>query len=246
VTGVELSGSSFAVSYADGTTQTAEVFGAGGPGAGRAVAQEGIRAAPVLTLAGAHGGELLLEQGTQTLAIDGQAGADVRVLLLTGDKQNVPASDAFDANTAIAVQYRDVTLDAAGHAQLDLSLPQGHPLIVLAAGVDAQGNAASLVSERLVLALAPPASAQGATTASVVDGSLVFAAPAMTSVHEHDALAALAPDPAASAPVPPASETVSLGSDWHMLFDPDSGSLLHVAGTQDHHATSSPMHVLPL
>jgi hypothetical protein len=46
--------------------------------------------------------------------------------------------------------------------------------------------------------------------------------------------------------VPAASATVSLGSDWHMLFDPDSGSLLHVAGTQDHHATSSPMHVLPL
>jgi len=112
--------------------------------------------------------------------------------------------------------------------------------------VDAQGNAASLVSERLVLALAPPAGAQGATTASVVDGSLVFAASPMTSVHEHDALAALALDHAASAPVPAASETASLGSDWHMLFDPDSGSLLHVAGTQDHHATSSAIHVLPL
>jgi len=78
----------------------------------------------------------------------------------------------------------------------------------------------------------------------VVDGSLVFAPSPMTSVHEHDALAALAPDPAASAAA--ASESVSVGSDWQMVFDPDSGSLLHVAGTQDHHATSSAMHVLPL
>ena len=216
VTGVETSGARMSVHYSDGTTHEADVFGAGGPGAGRALAQPDIDAAPVLSLNGATTGKFAVTQATQTLSVQGEAGGQVRVMLLTGEMQNVPAADAFDANTATAVQYQTVQLDATGLGQLAVTVPEDHPLMIVGASVDAQGTATSFVSDRIVLAYNPP-------TAGIVDGTLMFAAP--SGEPETARLMGLLERPATDVPEAP---YVYPGDDgWTIGFDPHTGSLVH-------------------
>jgi hypothetical protein len=216
VTGVEASGARMSVRYSDGTTHEADVFGAGGPGAGRALAQPDIDAAPVLSLNGATTGKFTVAEATQMLSVQGEAGGQVRVMLLTGEMQNVPAADAFDANTATAVQYQTVQLDATGLGQLAVTVPADHPLMIVAASVDAQGTATSFVSDRLVLAYDPP-------TAGIVDGTLMFAAPS----GEPEAATLMGLRELTATHVPEAPSIYPGDDGWTIGFDPHTGSLVN-------------------
>ena len=244
VTGVESSGAQFTVTYADGSTQTSEVFGAGGPGAGRALAQPDIDAAPVLTFNGTSSGNFPVSQATQQLAIEGEAGSTVRVLLLTGEMQNVPPSNVFHANTATAVQYLNATLDATGHGAVTITVPQGKPLMVVAAAVDAQGTATSLVSDRLVFAL--PASGTGQAMPLTVDDTLVFQS-AMAFVPQSDdefAQAQCVGDALPAAAVQHALLAVDPDEPWRMAFDPNTGVFVRTDDRLEP-LPSMPLHDMP-
>jgi hypothetical protein len=137
--------------------------------------------------------------------------------------QNVPAADAFDANTATAVQYQTVQLDATGMGQLAVTVPQDQLLMIVAASVDAQGTATSFVSDRLVLDYEPPA-------AGLANDTLMFAAP--TGELETATLMGLLERPATHVPE---ARYVYLGDDgWTMGFDPHTGSLVQHDDTGSH------------
>jgi hypothetical protein len=118
------------------------------------------------------------------------------------------------------VQYQTVQLDATGLGQLAVTVPADRPLMIVAASVDAQGTATSFVSDRLVLARA-------ATTASIVDDSIVFAAP--TGEPEAAMLMNLQERPASHYAE---ARYVYLGDDGLSIgFDPHTGSLVQHGDT---------------
>ncbi len=128
VAGVELIGSALSFSFGS-TTVTGELF-KGGTGAGGAVGvgATNLAAEPTVSVVGVAGSAATVGAALQTVQITGPANATVRVLLLEGAQftAGVPAAapdlGEYEANSALISSVLDVTLDANGIAQVQVTL----------------------------------------------------------------------------------------------------------------------------
>jgi hypothetical protein len=154
VSGAELAGATFTVTFADGTTQTVRTFGDGSEGGSAATTTADQSTAPTLGLQGdsLDGGALEPRHGAatvaatdQTLTVSGPAGATVTVMEADTELnlQGVPTYDGtpgydvepYEGNNFVDVSYRTVTLDSNGEATVDVTVPSadGRQTYVMAA-----------------------------------------------------------------------------------------------------------------
>lgn len=154
VSGLELTGSAATVTYANGATRTAELFADGSQGGAEALFDGQAPAAPQLSLAGVSSGTVEVGARTQTVAVTGPANATVKVLVLNArwDTVATPPPTLFSANTADAVGYKTVVLDASGAGSVQVNLSFDKPLYLAAAVVDALGNPIGPVSDTVAAA----------------------------------------------------------------------------------------------
>jgi hypothetical protein len=135
VSGLELSRSTVTVTYADGTTQTTQLFGDGSGGGAQATAKAGLAGAPALGVDGVTLDGTALDpqhdaatvtDASQTVTVSGPSGATVQLLHVEGQLELVDASgydlESYEANTAEQVSYQTVTLDSNGQATVDVTL----------------------------------------------------------------------------------------------------------------------------
>ena len=136
VSGLELAGATVTVEYADGTTQTTQLFGDGSAGGSQATAKDGVASAPTLGADGvsldasaldAHQSAATVADASQTVTITGPAGATVELLHVEGqlelaNQANGYDLEAYEANTAENVDYQTVTLDSNGEAAVPVTL----------------------------------------------------------------------------------------------------------------------------
>jgi hypothetical protein len=136
VSGLELSGATVTVDYADGTTQTTQLMGDGSDGGSQATAKTDLADAPTL---GADGvsldGDALdaqhdaatVSEAAQTITVSGPADATVELLHVEGQLELANQADGYDleayeANTAENVAYQTVQLGSDGQATVDVTL----------------------------------------------------------------------------------------------------------------------------
>ncbi|MBX0295322.1 malectin domain-containing carbohydrate-binding protein [Haloarcula nitratireducens] len=136
VSGLELSGATVTVEYADGTTQTTNLFGDGSAGGSQAAAKADVPTAPTT---GAEGVSLdsdaldsqhsaaTVSSASQTVTVSGPADATVQLLHVEGQLELANQADGYDleayeANTAENVDYQTVQLDGNGQATVDVTL----------------------------------------------------------------------------------------------------------------------------
>jgi malectin (di-glucose binding ER protein) len=145
VSGAEAAGSRITYVFADGTQQVADLFGSGVAQA-EAVGRQSLAAAPTITVGGVTSGNVAVPAEDTNLLVTGTAGSTVRVQIMAVDQQFVTSSDPFWGNSATAITYQTVTLDAQGRATVPVDLVPDHVTVVAAAVVNAQGIAISAVS----------------------------------------------------------------------------------------------------
>ncbi|WP_440006077.1 malectin domain-containing carbohydrate-binding protein [Halomicrococcus sp. SG-WS-1] len=136
VSGLELSGATVTVEYADGSTQTTQLFGDGSAGGSQATAKADVATAPTLgadgisldssALDSQHSAATVSEAG-QTITVSGPADATVQLLHVEGQLELANQADGYDleeyeANTANTVDYQTVQLDSNGQATVDVTL----------------------------------------------------------------------------------------------------------------------------
>ncbi|WP_270933762.1 beta strand repeat-containing protein [Falsiroseomonas oryzae] len=179
MSGLELTGSVVTVTYANGTTQTGEVFGDGTVGGSVLFLAGTLPPAPTVTVQGTSGGTGTLTDNDATITISGgPANGKVRLELVRAVYDLFePAQGAFEANRATNVNYVDVILGANGTATLSVDLTfggaaaaEGGVFHIVGAVVDAQGRPASMVSDITRVRLeVPPADADGDGLSDTLD-----------------------------------------------------------------------------
>ncbi|MDS0300842.1 malectin domain-containing carbohydrate-binding protein [Halogeometricum sp. S1BR25-6] len=136
VSGLEMTGATVTVEYADGSTQTTALFGDGTDGGAEAAAKADVAPAPTLGVDGvsldssaldAQHGAATVSQADQTVTVSGPAGATVSLLHVEGQLELANQANGyelvdFEANTAENVDYQTVQLDGNGEATVDVSL----------------------------------------------------------------------------------------------------------------------------
>ncbi|WP_435345838.1 malectin domain-containing carbohydrate-binding protein [Haloarchaeobius sp. HRN-SO-5] len=135
VSGLELSGATVTVEYADGTTQTSQLFGDGSSGGSQATAKETVESAPTIGVDGVTLDSSALDpehsaatvsSASQTITISGQPGQTVQLLHVEGQLELDQATgyelEQYEANTAEQTAYQTVTLDSNGEATVDVTL----------------------------------------------------------------------------------------------------------------------------
>ena len=136
VSGLEMSGAMVTVQYADGSTQTTQLFGDGSNGGAQATAKSGLVGAPTLGVDGVSLDSSALDSqhsaatvtsASQTITISGPAGATVELLHVEGQLELANGAsgynvESYEANTAENVDYQTVTLDSNGQATVDVTL----------------------------------------------------------------------------------------------------------------------------
>jgi hypothetical protein len=150
VSGLELAGSAVTVGYADGSTQTTDLFGDGSQGGAQATANASVPGAPTLGVDGVSlqstdfpGHEAAnVTNSSQTLTLGGPADATVQLLQVEASE---PPSDGYDlddfeADTAESVSYQTVTLDSSGQATVSVTLSETNLNYFVAAVEDADGD----------------------------------------------------------------------------------------------------------
>ncbi|MEM8488249.1 MAG: malectin domain-containing carbohydrate-binding protein [Bacteroidota bacterium] len=158
VSGLELSGASVTVSFDDGSEYTAELFQVeGSVSASAGFAAADILGAPAISVPGASTLKSKVDDLEQTIRVSGDIGQQVRLmvveaaLFLSGGGFDV---DAFEANTALAVQEFDETIGGSGFIDFNVTLgnSQAEGGINYAAAVfeDADGRSGD-VSDVVVL-----------------------------------------------------------------------------------------------
>jgi malectin (di-glucose binding ER protein) len=145
ISGAEAAGSRITYVFADGSQQVAELFGSGVAQA-EAVGRSSLAAAPTLTVAGVSSGNVAVPAEDTNVLVTGAAGSVVRVQVMAVDQQFVTSSDPYWGNSATAVTYQTVTLDAQGRATVPVDLLPDQVTVVAAAVVNAQGVAISAAS----------------------------------------------------------------------------------------------------
>ncbi|MDS0295603.1 malectin domain-containing carbohydrate-binding protein [Halogeometricum luteum] len=136
VSGLEMTGATVTVEYADGSTQTTALFGDGSDGGAEAAAKTDVAPAPALGVEGvsldssaldAQHGAATVSQADQTVTVSGPAGATVSLLHVEGQLELANQADGYElvdyeANTAENVDYQTVQLGTDGEATVDVSL----------------------------------------------------------------------------------------------------------------------------
>ncbi|WP_390293617.1 malectin domain-containing carbohydrate-binding protein [Haloarchaeobius litoreus] len=135
VSGLELSAATVTVEYADDSTQTTALFGDGSNGGSAATATSSVPTAPTLGVSGvtldagaldARHAAATVSSASQTITVDGPAGATVQLLHVEGQLELDQATgyelEQYEANTAENVDYQTVTLDSNGDATVDVTL----------------------------------------------------------------------------------------------------------------------------
>uniref|UniRef100_UPI0028128D13 hypothetical protein n=1 Tax=Phenylobacterium sp. TaxID=1871053 RepID=UPI0028128D13 len=154
--GLELIGSTVTVTFSDGVTKTGEVFTDGSIGGAEIIIDDGLLAAPTVTVAGTSGGVGTLSGGVAQVAIaGGPANGIVRLVVVRAiDELLVPPSSPYEAHRATDMRYIDVQLGANGAANLSVDLSAGGAWALgggifhlTGAVIDAQGDAQSFVSD---------------------------------------------------------------------------------------------------
>jgi hypothetical protein len=161
VSGLELAGATVTVEYADGTTQTTQLFGDGSDGGSQATAKSDLPSAPSLGVEGvsldsgaldSQHGAATVSSADQTVTVSGPAGATVELLHVEGQLELANQADGYDleayeANTAENVDYQTVQLDSNGQATVDVTLTntsssgvEGGFNYLVAAVADADGD----------------------------------------------------------------------------------------------------------
>ncbi|WP_049899799.1 malectin domain-containing carbohydrate-binding protein [Halococcus agarilyticus] len=136
VSGLEMSGATVTVEYADGSTQTTNLYGDGSDGGSQATAKPDVAGAPTL---GAQDVSLdasapdpqhsaaTVSSASQTITVSGPADATVELLHVEGQLELANQADGYnledyEANTAEQVSYQTVDLGSNGEATVDVTL----------------------------------------------------------------------------------------------------------------------------
>jgi Ca2+-binding RTX toxin-like protein len=167
VSGFELTGTTVTITYSDGTSDVSEIFGDGSAGGAKAAWGSSLAPAPILSLAGRTSGQVAVAEAVQAVHVTGVPNATVTVSIMTGGSgNNVQPADMFDANKAVAVEYRQVTLNGSGEGILNITVPATNP-IYLAATIDSPAGPGRVSS---ALVVAKDSSAPVDTTAPAASG----------------------------------------------------------------------------
>ena len=136
VSGLELAGATVTVEYADGTTQTTQLFADGSNGGSQATAKADLADAPTLGAEGvsldtdaldAQHSAATVSEASQTITVSGPADATVELLRVEGQLELANQAEGYnledyEANTAENVEYQTVQLDSNGQATVGVTL----------------------------------------------------------------------------------------------------------------------------
>ncbi|MDZ7728368.1 MAG: hypothetical protein U5Q44_09365 [Dehalococcoidia bacterium] len=177
MSGLELTGSSVSVSYADGAEVTGEVFAVPASDSGGEVhLRADLEAEPTLSVA--VGSPATVTEAEVLLQIAGPADATVEVLhteaalFLDGVPDGGYDIDPYERNSVIGIDRQDVTLDENGQAEVPVtllrSIDEGGINLLAARIPDSEGRH-RLVSETLVLILEEAGEPQGSVLETSTD-----------------------------------------------------------------------------
>ncbi len=162
VSGLELTGATFTVSYSDGTTQTVALFHRPNSDSG---GENSVRTAPpappTITMLDTNTPTTLFE-AVQTIRVTAERGANVRLLQVEGGLFEQSAGgydpDPFEANSVIGWQEYNATVGSSGQLDLTVTLTKTMAdagLNYFIAAVAAADGMTSLTSDLLVVDYAP-------------------------------------------------------------------------------------------
>ncbi len=167
ISGLETTGTTVTIEYADGTTQTTTPFSDGSAAGAVATAKSDVPAAPTLNVQDVTLNESALDarhsaatvsSAQQTIEISGEPGSTVRVLRFEGELNLEDVSgydlEPYEANRILNFDEQTVTLDSNGEATVDMTLTNssanGGLNYVVATVEDDQGDT-GLTSDPVVL-----------------------------------------------------------------------------------------------
>ncbi|MFD1686725.1 malectin domain-containing carbohydrate-binding protein [Halobellus litoreus] len=183
ISGLETTGATVTIEYADGTTQTTSPFSDGSAAGAVATAKSDVPAAPNLDVQGVtlDGGALdarhsaaTVSSAQQTVEISGEPGSTVRVLRFEGELNLEGVSgydlEPYEANRILNFDEQTITLDNNGEATVDVTLTNGSAAgglnYIVAVTEDAQGDT-GLTSDPIVLDYDPGAAQPSGGEATV-------------------------------------------------------------------------------
>ncbi|WP_327328886.1 malectin domain-containing carbohydrate-binding protein [Halobellus limi] len=183
ISGLETTGTTVTIEYADGTTQTTTPFSDGSAAGAVATAKSDVPAAPSLgveevTLDGgaldARHSAATVASAQQTVEVSGEPNSTVRVLRFEGELNLEDVSgydlESYEANRILNFDEQTVTLDENGEATVDVTLSNssaaGGLNYIVAVGEDAQGDT-GLTSDPIVLDYDPDAAQPSGGEATV-------------------------------------------------------------------------------
>jgi hypothetical protein len=205
VSGLELTGSTVEVEYADGTTQTTEAFTDGSDGGAQATADATIPPAPSIDVVGVSESSTTLGSDTtaatvgsqsQTVQVSGPAGETVTLLQIDAELNLVEVPDydgtpgynieEYEANNAIAVETYTADLGSDGQATVDVSVAQDDFSYFVAA-VGTPSTETGLTSNTIVLEYDPNAGNQAPSIDTISDQTVVTGETVTVPVSASDA-----------------------------------------------------------
>jgi hypothetical protein len=151
ISGLEMTGSTVTVVYSDGTITTSQTFYAlGNNRASQTIADTGLPPTPGLSLLGAVTPPAHVSTANHTVRITGPAGATARLMHIEASLHlaGVPGGgfdiDPFEANKAIKLTHKNVTIGSGGFVDVPIVLTkseqQGGYNYITAVIQDAQGR----------------------------------------------------------------------------------------------------------
>ena len=159
VAGLELVGATITVKFADNTELTGQVYRTPDSDSGSQVdLTPTTTAAPEISVIG-FDAAATVGDANQTIRVEGNAGAEVSLLLLEGafytEANGGFDADPFEANTAIAVNEIMATIGANGSVDVPINLTRTNADGGLNYIVAKYQDGNSLISDRLILEYAP-------------------------------------------------------------------------------------------
>ena len=129
VSGLEISGGTFQVSFDDGTSFTAELFKtASADGGAQNIAKAGDPGIPVLEALGVPGNPIAVSDASQTLRVHAPEGSSVRLLQVEGGLElfQAPGFDIepFEANEAVVVSEQSGVVPAGDFLDFPVTLTE--------------------------------------------------------------------------------------------------------------------------
>ena len=183
ISGLETTGTTVTVEYADGTTQTTTPFSDGSAAGAVATAKSDVPAPPSLDVQGvaldaspldARHSAATVASAQQTVEVSGEPGSTVRVLRFEGELNLDGVSgydlEPYEANRILNFDEQTVTLDNNGEATVDVTLTNGSAAgglnYIVAVAEDEQGDT-GLASDPIVLDYDPGAAQPSGGEATV-------------------------------------------------------------------------------